>query len=73
MNKKILAVGSLASLAAPVFAEGGSNPLAGVETAMTGYITTAQTSIVTVLTAGAVIVGCFFLWKVLKRALNSSK
>lgn len=72
MHKKILAVGSLATLAAPVFAA-GENPLSAVETAMTGYITTAQTSIVTVLTAGAVIVGCFFLWKILKRALNSSK
>lgn len=37
------------------------------------YTTAAQTAMVSVLTAGVVIVGGFFIWRVLKRALGASK
>ena len=71
-NKLIVAATSLAS-AIPVLAAEGDNPLSTVETKMTSYITAAGSSIVTILTAGAVIVGSFYLWRVLKRALSASK
>ena len=40
---------------------------------LTSYITTAATGIGTILTAGAVIVGAFYVWRVVKRALGASK
>lgn len=40
---------------------------------LTSYISTAAQGIGTVLTAGAVIVGAFYVWRVVKRALGASK
>lgn len=44
-----------------------------LQTAFTGVITPASTSVVAILTAGVVIVAAFFIWRVLKRALNGAK
>lgn len=64
------AAGVLATCAA--FAEGGE--ASGISaTLVTPYITDGKTQIVAVLTAGAVIVGAFFVWRLIKKALNASK
>lgn len=44
-----------------------------LEGAFTGVITPASNSVVAILTAGVVIVAAFFIWRVLKRALNGAK
>ena len=65
-----LAAGVLCTCAA--FAEG--EVTSGVtSTLVTPYITDAKTQVLAVLTAGAVIVGAFFVWRLIKKALNSSK
>ena len=81
MNKikyALVAGASTAMGVLPVLAEGEANTspesiatqMAGV---LTPYASAAQTAMVTILTAGAVIVGGFFIWRVLKRALGASK
>lgn len=40
---------------------------------VTSYITDGKEQIVAVLTAGAAIVGAFFIWGLIKKALNRSK
>lgn len=40
--------------------------------AITTYITNASGELSTVLTAGAGIVGAFFVWRIVKKALNKS-
>lgn len=61
----------------PVLAEGETTNPTSIATQMAGvltpYASAAQVAMVTVLTAGAVIVGGFFIWRVLKRALGASK
>lgn len=81
MNKikfALVAGASTAMGALPVLAAEGQAPDASavatqMANALTPYATAAQTAMVTVLTAGAVIVGGFFIWRVLKRALGASK
>ena len=51
----------------------GSFDPASLAGSLTSYITTAATGIGTVLSAGAVIVGAFYVWRVVKRALGASK
>lgn len=64
------ACAACASVAA--FAEGEATT--GITSALvTPYITEGKTQIVAVLTAGAVIMGAFFVWGLIKRALNRSK
>lgn len=64
--------GSLAALA------GGTAPTATTTpTAVAGYFTpwieNVATAMLTLLAAGAVIVGVMFAWRVLKRVFNGSK
>jgi len=40
---------------------------------VTPYITEGKTAIIAVLTAGAVIVGAFYIWGLIKRAVYRSK
>lgn len=63
------AAGVLGTCAA--FAEGETSGVAA--TLVTPYITDGKTQIIAVLTAGAVIVGAFFVWRLIKKALNASK
>lgn len=65
--------GSLAALA-----EGATAPTAATTPeAIAGYFTpwieNAATAMLTLLAAGAVIVGVMFAWRVLKRVFNGSK
>lgn len=50
--------------------EGGGSVTADL---VTSYIEDGKGEIVTVLTAGAAIVGAFFIWGLIKKALNRSK
>ena len=67
----------VAGSSAVALAEGNAPNAATIasdlETAFTGVITPASTSVVAILTAGVVIIAAFFIWKVLKRALNGAK
>lgn len=58
---------------APAFAEGESGSGGVTSALLTDYITQGQTEVVTLLTAGAAIVGAFFIWGLIKKALNRSK
>lgn len=64
--------GSLAALA-----EGTAPTAATTPTAVAGYFTpwieNVATAMLTLLAAGAVIVGVMFAWRVLKRVFNGSK
>lgn len=53
--------------------EGSSDVFSAVVTAMEGQITSASTHVITILTAGVAIVGAFYVWRVIKRALGASK
>jgi len=70
MKKLAMTAGSiLASVAA--FAE-GEVTLPIDASSFTGYINAGKTAIVSVLTAGAVIMVCFVSWKWLKKAFNKA-
>lgn len=74
MRKKLTTAMVALATAVPVFAEGESpSGMSAIESTLKGYIESAGTSVVSLLTAGAVIVGAFYLWRVLKRALGASK
>lgn len=64
--------GTLAALA-----EGTAPTAATTPTAVAGYFTpwieNVATAMLTLLAAGAVIVGVMFAWRVLKRVFNGSK
>ena len=71
-----LAVGSSLAVLAEGEAANATTPsviASNLETAFTGVITPASNSVVAILTAGVVIVAAFFIWRVLKRALNGAK
>ena len=64
------------SMAGAALAEGetpGSSVATSLGTAFEGYITSASTALTALLTAGLVIVGAMFIYRVLKKGLNSSK
>lgn len=67
-SKAVVAVsGALASGVA--MAEGATS---GVDaTLVTSYITDGKTQVIAVLTAGAAIVGAFFVWGLIKRPLTA--
>ena len=66
-----LVLGALVA-SASAFAEG--EVTSGITSQLvTPYITDGKTQILAVLTAGAVIVGAFFVWGLIKKALNRSK
>lgn len=64
----MMAAGVLGTCAA--FAEGATSGVAA--TLVTDYITDGKTQVIAVLTAGAVIVGAFFVWRLIKKALNKT-
>lgn len=70
MHKAVVAGGAICATMGAALAEGASEVDASL---VTTYITSGKTQIVTVLTAGAAIVGAFFVWGLIKRALRSSK
>lgn len=69
-RKAVICGGVLCSAACSAFAADGADVTADL---VTTYITSGKTQVVTVLTAGAAIVGAFFVWGLIKRALRSSK
>lgn len=69
-RKALVSGGAVCAAVGSVLAEGASEVDASL---VTTYITSGKTQIVTVLTAGAAIVGAFFVWGLIKRALRSSK
>lgn len=65
---------ALACMATSAIALAEGEQTSGVtSTLVTPYITDGKTQILAVLTAGAVIVGAFFVWGLVKKALKSSK
>lgn len=68
-NRLAVAGGALGATLTSAFAEGSE--ITG--SLVTPFITDGKTQIVTVLTAGAAIVGAFFVWGLIKKALNRSK
>lgn len=70
-NRLAVAGAAVACCVGSAFAEGATS---GVTSAIvTDYITDGKTQIIAVLTAGAAIVGAFFVWGLIKKALNRSK
>ena len=70
LNKTTLALAA-AFCSVAAFAEGATS---GVTSAIvTDYITDGKAQLIAVLTAGAAIVGAFFVWGLIKKALNKSK
>lgn len=71
-SKPVMAVAGALGACGAAFAE---DPVTSGVTSqiVTPYITDAKTQILAVLTAGAVIVGAFFVWRLIKKALNASK
>lgn len=75
MKKLMLGLASV-SMAGAALAEGesaGTQFATTIGTAFEGYISSASTALTTLLTAGLVIVGAMFIYRVLKKGLNSSK
>lgn len=65
-----------ASMLAPaaLFAEGEvTNPLADLTTQATGYVDQGKTVVITILTAGLVIVAAFFIWRLIKKGISAAK
>lgn len=58
---------------ASAFAEGEVSSGIDAGTMLVPYITDGKTQVITLLTAGAAIVGAFFVWGLIKKALNRSK
>lgn len=50
-----------------------TNPLETVVTQATGYISQGQSVVVTLLSAGLIIVASFFIWRLIKRGMSSAK
>lgn len=69
-NRLAVASAAVAGTVGSALAEGAQEVDASL---VTSYITTGKAQIVTVLTAGAAIVGAFFVWGLIKKALNRSK
>lgn len=72
LKKSSLAL-AFASASAVALAEGAAGATGITSDLVTTYITEGKTQIIAVLTAGAVIVGAFFVWGLIKKALNRSK
>lgn len=72
LRKSTLAL-AIASASAVALAEGAAEATGVTSALVTDYITEGKTQIVAVLTAGAVIVGAFFVWGLVKKALNRTK
>lgn len=72
LRSKVALAGVVATCGvASALAEGTGT---GVTSALvTDYITEGKTQIIAVLTAGAVIMGAFYVWGLIRRALNKSK
>lgn len=77
MNKikfKLAVLGGAVASSVCALAEGEAGAGQSVTADLvTQYITDGKTEIITVLTAGAAIVGAFFIWGLIKKALNRSK
>lgn len=76
MNKfksKLAVLGGALASSVCAFAEGEVGGQQVDASLVTQYITDGKQEIVTVLTAGAAIVGAFFVWGLIKKALNRSK
>lgn len=82
INRKAVVASGFALSALMSFAEGeGGNvgEISGLNNAkldstlVADYITNGKNQIVAVLTAGAVIVACFYIWRLIKKALNATK
>lgn len=77
MKKKILAMLPVLGGVASVFAEGTAPSAATtpgeIANIFTPWVSNTATAMVTLITAGAVIVGVMYVFRVLKRVFNGSK
>lgn len=73
VTSKPFVAASAACASVVAFAAEGDGATGVTSALVTPYITEGKTQIVAVLTAGAVIMGAFFVWGLIKRALNRSK
>lgn len=71
-RKSVFTVASVAT-SAVALAEGDGGATSITAELVTSYIEDGKGEIFAVLTAGAAIVGAFFIWGLIKKALNRSK
>ena len=70
LHKAVFCVGAVVALAGSALAEGASEVSSSL---VTTFINDGKSQVVSVLSAGAAIVGAFFIWGLIKRALRASK
>ena len=71
VRKAVFCGGAVCAAVGSALADGATSGV--TSTLVTDYITDGKAQIVAVLTAGAAIVGAFFVWGLIKRALRASK
>lgn len=72
-NRALVCGGALVGTMGVALAEGEAAAGEVSATLLTPFIDSGKTEVVTLLTAGAAIVGAFFVWGLIKKALNRSK